>query len=61
LLKDALLRCAQARRHRRWRALLCHAIDDRGHALLHLSMDFAPSAIEPMTLMPGLKAIANAA
>jgi GNAT superfamily N-acetyltransferase len=56
LLKDALIRCAQAAGIVGGGALLCHAIDDEAKAF-YLKQGFAPSSIEPMTLMLGLKDI----
>lgn len=56
LLKDALLRCAQAARIVGGRALLCHAIDEDAKAF-YLKHGFVSSPIEPLTLMLGLEDI----
>jgi GNAT superfamily N-acetyltransferase len=56
LLKDALLRCAQAAQIVGGRALLCHAIDEEAKAF-YLKHGFVPSPIEPLTVMLGLKDI----
>lgn len=54
LLKDAVIRALQAASIAGGRALLCHAIDEpaRGFYLKH---GFAPSPVDPMTLMLGLR------
>jgi GNAT superfamily N-acetyltransferase len=58
LLKDALLRCAQAGRIVGGRALLCHAIDDEAKRF-YLKHGFIESPIEPLTLMLPLKDIST--
>lgn len=56
LLKDALLRCAQAAEIVGGRALLCHAIDENAKAF-YLKHGFVQSPIEPLNVMLGLKDI----
>ncbi|WP_287468135.1 GNAT family N-acetyltransferase [Hydrogenophaga sp.] len=56
LLRDALLRSAQAARIVGGRALLCHAIDDEARSF-YLRHGFQPSGLEPMTLMVGLQGL----
>ncbi|MBC5764667.1 GNAT family N-acetyltransferase [Ramlibacter albus] len=54
LLKDALLRAAQAASIVGGHALLCHAIDEDAKAF-YLKHGFKASPIEPLTVMLGLK------
>ena len=56
LLKDALLRCALAADIVGGRALLCHAIDEDAKQF-YLKHGFAPSPIEPLTVMISLKVV----
>lgn len=58
LLKDALLRCAQAAEIVGGRAILCHAIDEEAKAF-YLKHGFQQSPIEPLTVMLGLKDLAK--
>ena len=54
LLKDAVLRCAQAASIAGGRAILCHAIDEEARGF-YLKHGFQPSPLEPLTVMLGLK------
>jgi GNAT superfamily N-acetyltransferase len=56
LLKDALLRCAQAAEIVGGRALLCHAVDEEAKSF-YLKHGFIVSPVEPLTVMLGLKDI----
>jgi GNAT superfamily N-acetyltransferase len=58
LLRDALLRCAQAADIVGGRALLCHAIDDEAKAF-YLKHGFQVSPMEPMSLMLGIQGLSR--